>query len=204
MLAAENWSGTSIAHDPDRPGHRRHRAADAAGLQRDRQRRRVRRPEAGPRHRRQGRRPPRRRRRRRATGSISDADRGADAGHDGAGRGSRERERRRPSTATRWPARRAPPASRSRTAGTDGAGNYHYVATFAGFVPGRGPAAVDHRGARRADGHHLRQRRVGARRSADRAPTACAASRSRRRGSRCRRACPRRRTSPPTDSRPTT
>ena len=32
----------------------------------------------------------------------------------------------------------------------DAAGNYHYVTTFAGFVPGRGPAAVDHRGDRRA------------------------------------------------------
>ena len=47
---------------------------------------------------------------------------------------------RRPSTATPSPARPAPPASR-RTNGTyqDAAGNYHYVTTFAGFVPAQDP-----------------------------------------------------------------
>ena len=44
--------------DPDRPGHRRHRHADAGRLQRDRQRRRLRRAPARARHHRRRRRPP--------------------------------------------------------------------------------------------------------------------------------------------------
>ncbi len=69
---------------------------------------------------------------------------------------------RRPSTATRWPARPARPASRRRAAATRTPdGRYHYVATFAGFVPGGRPQAVDHRGDGRA--HHLALRRHGRR-----------------------------------------
>ena len=45
------------------------------------------------------------------------------------------------SRATRWPARRARPASPTPSDGgyKDANGNYHYVATFAGFVPAERP-----------------------------------------------------------------
>ena len=64
---------------------------------------------------------------------------------------ARHRHPRRASTATRWPARPAPPTRPARRAATrDAAGRKHYNASFAGFVPGREPAVHDPRVDRRA------------------------------------------------------
>ena len=69
-----------------------------------------------------------------------DADRRRGAGHDGAGRGSRA-----PATEAAIDgytvAGKTGTARKPQPNGgyTDGAGNYHYVATFAGFVPAEDP-----------------------------------------------------------------
>ena len=130
---------------------------------------------------------PRRRGRRRVPNGtprrvVSPEHRRADAGHAGAAWSPRAPAAGRASPATRSPARPAPPASPSRTGGyEDAAGNYHYVATFAGLRARRGPGAVDHRRDRRAHRRHLRRLRWPPRCSPTSPSTPCACSASRRR-----------------------